>query len=37
VDAAIEKLTTQDVNAALRKYVKPGEFATAFAGDFDKK
>jgi zinc protease len=37
VDAAIEKLTTQDVNAALRKYLKPGEFAYAFAGDFDKK
>ena len=37
VDAAIGKLTPQDVNAALRKYVKPGEFATAFAGDFDKK
>ena len=34
VDAAIEKLTTQDVNAALRKYVKPGDFAFAFAGTF---
>ncbi len=34
VDAAIEKLTPQDVNAALRKYVKPGEFAFAFAGTF---
>jgi zinc protease len=37
IDAAIEKLTTADVNAALRKYVKPGEFAYAFAGDFAKK
>lgn len=37
VDAAIAKLTTADVNAALRKYVKPGEFAYAFAGDFDRK
>jgi zinc protease len=37
VDAAIAKLTTQDVNVALRKYLKPGEFAYAFAGDFDKK
>jgi zinc protease len=37
VDAAIEKLTPQDVNAALRKYVKPNEFAFVFAGDFDKK
>jgi zinc protease len=34
VDAAIEKLTAAEVNAALRKYVKPGEFAYAFAGDF---
>ena len=32
VDAAIGKLTTQDVNAVLRKYLKPGEFAYAFAG-----
>jgi zinc protease len=37
VDAAIAKLTPQDVNAVLRKYLKPGEFAYAFAGDFDKK
>ncbi len=37
VDAAIAKLTTADVNAALRKYLKPSEFAFAFAGDFDKK
>ncbi|MEO8006320.1 MAG: pitrilysin family protein, partial [Betaproteobacteria bacterium] len=37
VDAAIAKLTPQDVNAALRKYLKPGEFAYAFAGDFEKK
>ncbi len=37
IDAAIGKLTTADVNAALRKYVKPGEFAWAFAGDFDRK
>ena len=37
VDAAIEKLTAADVNAALRKYLKPDEFAYAFAGDFDKK
>ena len=37
VDAAIAKLTPQDVNAVLRKYFKPGEMAYAFAGDFDKK
>ncbi|MCC6198015.1 MAG: insulinase family protein [Burkholderiales bacterium] len=36
VDAAIAKLSTADVNAALRKYLKPSEFAYAFAGDFDK-
>ncbi len=34
VDAAIEKLTTADVNAVLRKYLKPGEWAYAFAGTF---
>jgi zinc protease len=37
VDDAIAKLTTAQVNAVLRKYLKPGEFAYAFAGDFDKK
>ncbi len=37
VDAAIAKLTTADVNAALRKYFKPAEMTYAFAGDFDKK
>jgi len=36
VDAAIAKLSTAEVNAAFRKYFKPGEFAYAFAGDFDK-
>ena len=34
VDAAIAKLTTADVNAAFRKYMKAGEFTFAFAGDF---
>jgi len=34
VDAAIEKLTTADVNAAFRKYAKPDQFGYAFAGDF---
>ena len=37
IDDAIEKLTTADVNAALRKYVKPDDFAYAFAGEFAKK
>ena len=30
-------MTTADVNAALRKYVKPDDFGYAFAGDFAKK
>ena len=34
VDALIGKLTLEQVNAALRKYIKPGEFAAAYAGDF---
>ena len=37
VDAAIEKLTTADVNAVLRKYLKPDDLGYAFAGDFAKK
>ena len=36
VDAAIEKLTTADVNAAFRKYAKPDQLGYAFAGDFAK-
>jgi zinc protease len=34
VDAAIEKLTLDQVNAALRKYLTPERFVAAFAGDF---
>ena len=34
IDAAIGKLTLPQVNAALRKYLKPGDFAAAYAGDF---
>ena len=34
VDAAIEKLTLAQVNAALRKYLTPERFVSAFAGDF---
>jgi zinc protease len=34
VDAAIGRLTLDQVNAALRKYIRPGQFAAAFAGDF---
>jgi zinc protease len=37
IDAAIEKLSAADVNAALRKYLKPDEFAYAFAGNFAAK
>jgi zinc protease len=34
VDAAIEKLTVEQVNAALRKYVDPDQWVAAFAGEF---
>ena len=34
VDAAIAKLSIGEVNAALRKYLKPQDFASVFAGDF---
>ncbi|MEO5695748.1 MAG: pitrilysin family protein [Burkholderiaceae bacterium] len=37
VDAAIDRLDAQEINAALRKYLKPDEMAYAFAGEFDKK
>jgi zinc protease len=36
IDAAIEALTADQVNAALRKYVRPEAFAYVFAGDFAK-
>ncbi len=36
IDAAIESMTAAQVNAVTRKYVKPDEFAFAFAGDFAK-
>jgi zinc protease len=34
IDAAIASLKLEQVNAALRKYVKPDDFVLAFAGDF---
>ncbi len=34
VDAALAALTLDQVNAALRKYVKPDQFVSGFAGDF---
>jgi zinc protease len=34
VDAAIGKLTLDEVNGALRKYVSPDNFVSAYAGDF---
>jgi zinc protease len=37
IDRQIEALTPEQVNAALRKYVKPDAFAAFFAGDFTKK
>jgi zinc protease len=36
IDTAIANLTTANVNAAFRKYVKPDQFGYAFAGDFAK-
>ena len=36
VDAALGALTLQQVNAALKKYIKPDAFASAFAGEFGK-
>jgi zinc protease len=37
VDAAIAGASTAEVNAALRRYVKPDAFVAVFAGDFGKK
>ena len=37
IDAAIEQLTTADVNVVLRKYLKPDDLGYAFAGDFARK
>jgi len=34
VDDALSKLTLEQVNAALRTYVKPDAFVSGFAGDF---
>jgi zinc protease len=34
VDASIGKLTLDEVNGALRKYVSPDNFVSAYAGDF---
>ena len=34
VDAALEKLTVQQVNDALRRYLKPDQFVMGVAGDF---
>jgi zinc protease len=34
VDAALAALTPEQVNAALRKYLKPDDFALVFAGEF---
>jgi len=36
IDAAIAALTVADVNAAIRKYVKPEAFAFVYAGTFKK-
>jgi zinc protease len=34
VDAALSKLTVEQVNEALRRYVDPARLITVFAGDF---
>jgi len=34
VDRALSQLTLPQVNAALRKYIRPDAFVSAFAGDF---
>jgi len=34
VDAALAALTPDQVQAALNKYLKPGDFVSVFAGDF---
>lgn len=34
VDAALESMTLQQVNEALRKYIRPDAFVTGVAGDF---
>ena len=34
IDAAISKLSLTQVNASLRKYLKPEDFVVVFAGDF---
>lgn len=34
VDAALAALTLEQVNAALRKYLRPEQFVSAYAGDF---
>lgn len=36
MDRKIAALTAEDVNAVLRKYLKPEDFSTAVAGDFSK-
>ena len=37
IDARIASLSTTEVNATLRKYVRPDAFVEVFAGDFAKK
>jgi zinc protease len=34
VDAALERLTLADVNAAFRKYIDPARWSVAWGGDF---
>ena len=34
VDEALARLTVEDVNAAMRKYIDPARWAVAWVGDF---
>jgi predicted Zn-dependent peptidase len=36
VDAALDKLSLAQVNAALRAYLRPEDFLLALAGDFKR-
>jgi zinc protease len=37
LEANVEKLTVEEVNAAARKYIRPDRMVFIFAGDFNKK
>jgi len=37
MDKKVASLTAAEVNAIVRKYLKPAEFSSVAAGDFEKK